>query len=150
MRSLRPSQVRARIFREHLALQDQLDRIEAHTLRAQAGELEHTRLLELARSLYRDLREHIDFEDALLGPALRDADAWGAVRADELERHHSEQRHSLRVLAEQSECEATEQLAQTLTSVITALRVDMAHENRDLLSSDLLRDDLIALDASGG
>jgi hypothetical protein len=39
---------------------------------------------------------------------------------------------------------------QTLTTLIADLRADMTHEDRDLLSCDLLRDDLIVLDASGG
>jgi hypothetical protein len=107
-------------------------------------------MLDLAQSLYRDLREHLDFEDALLTPALREVDAWGAVRAAELERHHIGQRQSLHALAERCRSESPAELVQTITTVVAELREDMAHEDRELLSSDLLRDDLVSLDACGG
>jgi iron-sulfur cluster repair protein YtfE (RIC family) len=150
MRSLRPSQVRARIVSEHVALRSQLDCLAVQALRVSSGELEHVQLLEPVEALYRDLREHLDFEDALLAPALREADAWGVIRAARLERHHREQRQALSELAERSRSEPPAALVQTVTSLIADLRADMTHEERDLLSCDLLRDDLVALDASGG
>ena len=150
MRSLRPSQVQARIVREHVALRDQLDCLAAQALQVLSGELAHERLLEPVNALYRDLREHLDFEDALLAPALRELDAWGPIRAAQLERHHQEQRQALRALTERARTEPPVALVQTVTSLIADLRADMKHEERDLLSCDLLRDDLVALDASGG
>jgi iron-sulfur cluster repair protein YtfE (RIC family) len=127
-----------------------LDCLAAQALRVLSGELAHDHLLEPFEALYRDLRDHLDFEDALLAPALREADAWGGIRADQLERHHREQRQALRELSERSRSEPPVALVQTVTSLIADLRADMTHEERDLLSCDLLRDDLVALDASGG
>jgi iron-sulfur cluster repair protein YtfE (RIC family) len=150
MHSLRPSQIRARILREHIALRSTLDRIAAQALQVSAGEAPPEQLLQLAQELYGELREHIDFEDALLVPALRDVDAWGAIRASELERHHREQRDSLRVLAVESTSQTPSALAVSVTGLIAELRADMSGEDCALLSSELLRDDLVALDASGG
>ena len=150
MESIRPSQVRARILQEHATLRVKLDSIALLIEELQAGSAAaFTRALTKAQALYRDLRAHIDFEDELLGPALRDIDSWGPLRADRLASHHREQRQQLRTLAERSNSESPEGLAGLLTSLIQELRTDMLFEERDVLSADLLRDDLISVGEDG-
>jgi iron-sulfur cluster repair protein YtfE (RIC family) len=109
-----------------------------------AGDVgEPSRAEAVAQAFYRDLREHIDFEDDLLAPVLRELDAWGGVRADQLTQHHREQRQQLRILAERSPSEPPQGLANLLEVLIDDLRTDMAYEEREVLSADLLHDDLV-------
>ena len=106
--------------------------------------------LEHVEGLYRALRDHIDFEDHLLAPALREIDAWGPVRADELLEHHARQRLEIAVLAERSGAESATGLARLIASLVSDLRADMTHEDCDMLSADLLRDDVVLIDAEAG
>lgn len=151
MGPLKPSQVRARILREHSVLRWQVDQLAELAVGLAAGDASASaRVLVLAQALYRDLHEHIDFEDALLLPALRECDAWGPVRAADLAQHHALQRVQLCELAERSAAASPFALAHLVTDIIVELREDMAHEDRDLLSADLLRDDVVAVDAEAG
>jgi len=150
MSTLRPSQVRIRILREHSAIREQLELLEAHSARLLAGHpgsfVEAQRELQ---SFHHVLREHIDFEDALLVPALADTDAWGTLRAQKLASHHKEQRQQMEALATRSLSEPPAGLARLLTGLIDELRTDMNAEEREYLSADLLRDDVVS-DAEDG
>ena len=146
MRSLKPSQVRARILREHSALRRQLVPLAALAARLEADAPGVRALaLEHVEGLYRALRDHIDFEDP-----LREIDAWGPVRADELLEHHARQRLEIAVLAERSGAESATGLARLIASLVSDLRADMTHEDCDMLSADLLRDDVVLIDAEAG
>jgi hypothetical protein len=151
MQLLKPSQVRARILGEHELLRRSVDRLAAVTARLEAGECEaFTDALSSAQSLYHQLLDHLDFEDTLLVTALRDTDAWGDLRADRLASHHVEQRQQLHALADRSRSETPSGLAALLTGLITDLRLDMTYEEHEVLSADLLRDDVLVVDNEGG
>jgi hypothetical protein len=150
MGSMRPSGVCRRISREHDALRQKLDELREIASALTAGsEPTVDRALTLARSIWADLHDHLELEDAILLPALRECDAWGAVRAEQLVRHHTEQRaafsqHSLAGLS--TELPAT--VARFLHAVIDDLMADMAHEERDVLG--VLRDDVLGVDVEDG
>ena len=151
MRSLRPSQVRARIIGDHEGLRRQLDELSQLGAKLQAGDdALFAQALARAQALYDTLRDHIDFEDDLLGPALREADAWGVLRAERLAHHHAEQRQQLRELDERCRSESPQGLACLLDALIEELRADMAFEEESVLSPEILRDDVIAVDGEDG
>src|SRR5262245_22562855 len=101
MTTLRPSQVRARILREHATLRERVEALADLIAQLRAGSTAVlARGLADAQALCCELREHIDFEDALLEPALRETDAWGSVRAERLVRHHAAQRKHFAELEE--------------------------------------------------
>jgi hypothetical protein len=95
-------------------------------------------------------RDHIDLEDDLLLPALRSIDAWGRVRAEQLEHHHAEQRDQLRTLESLGAAESPEVLARLLYDLIESLRDDMTYEDQVVLSSVVLRDDVVVADTEAG
>ena len=145
MSSIRPSQVRTRILREHDALGARIEELAALVSQLNAGQSgAWAAVLEAAQSLHSELREHIDFEDEVLAPALRQSDSWGPLRADQLIRHHAQQRAELRELGVRCTREDAAGLADLVTAMIVELRLDIAHENRDFLHADLLRDDVIS------
>jgi iron-sulfur cluster repair protein YtfE (RIC family) len=149
--SISPSQVRVRILAEHTALRQRLDRLAEAT--AQAGASPSAPAAEViaqARELYCALLDHLDFEDALLDETLRGIDAWGPIRAEQLALHHAEQRVQLRNLLERTRDMSPAELSELLQPVIEDLRADMLDEEQDILSPQLLRDDVIAIDGEVG
>lgn len=152
MSTMRPSHVRHRIADEHTALREELKALEALATRLEAGDATavdeaHTRTV----AFYDHLRDHIDLEDAILAPALRQADAWGDVRADALLKHHREQREELNVLGGSTPPGLPPaDLARRLRALVADIRTDMKHEDDALLDPTLLRDDVIAIDGFGG
>ena len=150
MTSIRPSSVRQRILREHGSLRGMLNELRALVLALQGGdESQLGRVRSLAESLREELLAHVDLEDAMLAPTLREADAWGPARADDLLRHHKEQRVELSSLhpIHTSTLDASA-LAEKLKLFIHGLELDMQHEESDLLSC--LRDDVLGVDVEDG
>jgi iron-sulfur cluster repair protein YtfE (RIC family) len=83
------------------------------------------------------LDEHNAAEESVLDPLLRDADVWGPDRVAQMIEHHHAERVPMRAAT----------LVQRLSRDI---RAHMDGEERDYLNPRVLRDDVIALDASGG
>ena len=107
--------------------------------------------IELAQSLYEDLSDHMDLEDELLVPVLRERDSWGPVRADRLQEHHESQRQQLKALTlDQTVGQSPDVLAKQLLSLIEELRTDMEYEERELLSRSAVDDDLVSTDGEDG
>jgi iron-sulfur cluster repair protein YtfE (RIC family) len=142
-----PSEIRQRILDDH----GQLRRLFAD-LRELLGEPaagpSAGAVRELAAALRQRFLAHLDLEERLLVPALRDADAWGAERADRIAREHALQRAQLeRLLTHLRDATyAPSELARELDALVSELQVDMEHEERTALSPTLLRDDVIAVD----
>jgi len=150
---LRPSDVRARILGEHVEIRRLIDALEELAAEeAATGVRVPGRFGALRGRLLEYLLAHIDVENALLVPALRELDAWGQVRAEALLRHHEEQRAWLASLlaATTAPPPVGAELVRWVSIIAETLRDDMAHEERDLLHANLLRDDLVVLDAFGG
>jgi len=149
---MRPSNVRQRILKEHGELRERLDELERHAealRREGAAALQEA--LARARAFYDQLRAHTELEDDILVPAMREADAWGDVRAEGLLEHHREQRTQLRELSGEAAGEiAPGDLAARLEQLIEEVRADMKHEESGILSTDLLRDDPIGINVEGG
>lgn len=108
-------------------------------------------LRELWSALHVALSAHLDLEDVILAPALRETDAYGPDRADELLVHHAEQREMLaRALERAKDPQTTAvDLARDSQRLVEYLMHDMAQEDRDLLNPNLLRDDIINVGFTG-
>lgn len=148
---MKPSDVRARILKDHAALRRHLMELEE----AVAAMLRDVAALpsasQLASKLLVDVVRHTELEDTILAPALMDLDAWGQIRAEQLLLHHQQQRAYMVELSDLYSSEGRPlQLARATYALIADLRLDMAHEERDILSADLLRDDVIAVAAECG
>jgi iron-sulfur cluster repair protein YtfE (RIC family) len=148
----RPSSVRKRILREHAALRERLDQLASAVVTLEAGREQSTEAaLELAGALYLALRDHIDHEDSVLVPILRDADAWGKVRAEQLAGHHALQRAAFSDASLKQQRGATPAaVAAWLRKLRDELLSDMEHEERELLTVELLRDDPLGIDVEDG
>jgi hypothetical protein len=145
-----PSQVRTKILHEHTALRRRLHELEV-AVDAMRDRAQATRVAAIARELLTAVVAHTQLEDAILAPALRDIDAWGTIRAEVLLEHHEQQRAQLRALIESyaidDDCE---RLARVTLEWVRDVRTDMIHEESNVLSAALLRDDPISVAMESG
>ncbi len=148
--ALRPSAVRRRISEEHVVLRSIIDQVEELARQVIAGEKDALTALRIeTRDLYQRLRAHIDVEDQILGPALRQTVGFGKEREEQLLSHHAEQREQLTTeLAELDNVEGPP-LAERIVTFIGDVRDDMSREDRDLLNPQLLKDDPIDVGFGG-
>lgn len=143
---MNPSYVRTRILQEHAALRRQLTTLEASVDAMHADTSHCACVIATARQILSALVAHTQLEDSILAPALREIDAWGPVRAGLLLHHHSEQRAQLRELVDRYGAAVDPQRIARLTLAwIRDVRADMLHEETELLSAALLKDDPIAV-----
>ncbi len=150
---MRPSEVRQRILNDHRLIKIMVSEVRDLALRIQAGEeYPSGRLRERGRNLYERLCRHIDFEDGILIGPLRDADAWGEERAEELRNEHREQREVLTYLLERLLDPNQSQIliVHDLLNFTAWLRDDMRHQEETILHEDLLLDGLVGINVNSG
>jgi hypothetical protein len=148
---MNPSHVRVRILEDHEAIRQQLSELEAATDALLGDKASMMHVGELTQSLLVVLARHTELEDEILAPALKDIDAWGAVRADQLLAHHQTQRADIREVSKLFDLQLVAcDVARVVHALVQDLRADMEHEERDLLNADLLRDDLVAVGGNSG
>jgi hypothetical protein len=150
---MRPSEVRQRILDDHQLIKIMVSEIRDLALRIQTGEeFLAGRLRERGRNLFEQFCHHIDLEDVILIGALRDADAWGEERADELRNEHREQREVLGYLLERLIDPTQPQILMLhdLLNFTAWLGEDMKHEEETFLREDLLRDDVVGIHVNSG
>jgi hypothetical protein len=146
-----PSYVRKRILQEHRGLRAELRELEDAVDAMSRDPSQVNAVGQRARELLAHLVTHTQLEDSILAPALRDIDAWGPVRASMLLDHHSEQRAQLREIVESyATIGDPERIARMTLTWMREVRADMAHEESDLLTTTLLRDDPIAINMEAG
>jgi hypothetical protein len=137
--------LRKRILAEHERLREAI----AKTLGAET----HAKLTLAANALLDELAEHLAHEDDLLEPVLRTIDAWGEERARRMRDEHAAQREEIDrlrfALAQPLPFAVEPRLAAAVRRFVERLGGDMAHEERDVLSPELLRDDAISIEFGG-
>ena len=152
--NLDPSQVRSVILTEHKHLRGLLAQVvtSAEALLAQSSVAHWEKLREDGRILLGRLCNHIELENRILAPALRDTDSYGPLRARTLIEDHAQQRGQLEatLMLLDDPNQPMEGLAQRLLELVADVRADMAHEERDLLDPELLRDSILTTDTFTG
>jgi hypothetical protein len=150
--STRSSTVRKRILEEHRVLRDKLDVLELLVDGLREDPKRSAAVSRTARDVLRRLIAHVQLEDAILAPLLRSIDAWGPVRESDLLAHHAEQREQLQALIRSygGHGHDIEELALRTLSWISDARADMDHEERSVLSRELLDDSMVAIDGEAG
>ena len=149
---MRPTHARQRILEDHAELRRRLTNLEAELDFLPDDPTRLPSISETASTLLRELSQHTELEESVLGPVLLEIDAWGQIRERSLREHHAEQRAQLGALAEayvarQADPDAISRLTR---SWICDVRADMSHEERELLTADLLRDDIVAVQMESG
>ena len=115
---------------------------------------DHPAQHESLRSLVTFIRavfvQHLAEEEAVILPILDDDLPLGPARAELLRTEHASQRAQLDGLCAWPEDGDEEELARRFDGLARQLLRDIAHEERELLVPDVLRDDHIVIDQCGG
>jgi DNA repair protein RadC len=146
-----PSEVRERILGDHERLHALLCALETSVDGLERDASQLGTVVQIARSLLEEFVVHTELEDSILGDALCDIDAWGPVRAQRLHEHHEAQRSELRSLLENyGQIQSQNEIVRVTQTWIRELRSDMHHEETDILTRTLLRDDPISVGMESG
>ena len=143
-----PSQVRRMILDDHRWLRELLADARATARRVETGD--HAlcgRLREISQTMRERFLGHLALEEQYLVPVLRDADAWGAERAERLLTEHAGQRERFATLLEalRQPCGDCPVLARNVRSLADDLLADMEQEETALLAERVLRDDPVVV-----
>ncbi len=148
---LNASQIRTLILDEHAVLRGEMEDIatllkDVAAQRADAAQ----RLQQRMKVFYQAFLKHIAHEDALLRPVLANIDAWGAVRVEKMDDEHREQRSIIAALTSLEPTRDFDGYLARVQAFVAAVAADMAGEEHECLSPDILRDDTIVIDAFTG
>jgi hemerythrin-like domain-containing protein len=135
-------QVRREILGQHAELRERLDELVSLADAFERRQREAGgRLRERGLDFYARFRAHMDHEEEALVPVLRASGEAGGRAADHLLHEHEEQRELLRYLLARLEKrpDPTLLVARELRNFVEYVRLDMAHEETDLLAPELLR-----------
>jgi hypothetical protein len=136
-----------------ISCHDELRGLVSETIRyadvARKSDCDFEPLRAHARELYRAFQSHMDFEERILGAALRDVIGCGAVLHAQIEEGHERQRATLASAMSALEPEAlsSTSLVESVRTVADTLLHDLSDEEKCLLNADL---DAIAIDSRGG
>ena len=140
---LKHSQIRASLLQEHERLRARMRELESHL---DGGGV--VKVGPAFKQFLAELLEHIGHEEAVLRPVLAQGDAWARLRVEALDREHHEQRVKLAELAELDPSSAP--FTERVREALGWIRLDMAGEEKSLLTPEVLRDDIIVIDSFGG
>ena len=129
-----PDEIRARIRSEHAQISAQLARVEALTERVGDGDTKSViALRDELQALGAALLEHLHYEEYQL-PSLAEAAKADQV-AEDMRREHEAQREIFdRVIRDLDETAVGSKLVIGVRELARAIRDDMEHEERELLS----------------
>ena len=149
---LLPSQVRKIILDEHFIIRRifaELDTL-VQTAETDLAGTPISALLDKISEFTGFFLKHIALEERILRPALKNIDAWGDVRVDQMDQEHQEQRAEIAALSARLEKGLTPELVKDIRAFINEIRQDVSSEERDCLNPDVLKDDIISVDTSCG
>lgn len=148
-----PAQVRKRILSEHVRIRGLLDDLEAlaKTVVTTGHQDVAGKLRKWTRELGDVLHAHLDLEEEILLPIVRDADGFGPVRVAEMEKEHEEQRAMLAsILDGLAGTRSVEVLSTGVLELVRAVREDIVEEEELFLSEDLVNDSVMPTDNFSG
>ncbi len=142
---------RRRVLEQHLGLRRLLMMGLAQASGAEGDqEPQHEPLRALVGEIQAVFVQHLADEEGLVLPILEDDLPIGPLRAEALRDEHARQRAELEALCVWPEDRSDHELATRFGRLVAALIEDIAHEERELLTSDVIRDDTIVIDQCGG
>lgn len=145
-----PTTARKQVLRHHARLKSHLLAVAAELAKAgpkRVPEDVHARLAAASAVL----RHTHEVEDQILPPLLHEADSWGDVRTDAMTAHHEHQRSTFAALEVAVRGGGSaDDIFDATHGLVSELLRDLATEEAVVLSPDVLRDDVVAIDAAAG
>jgi hypothetical protein len=147
---MKPSEIRTELLEQHRAIRTLMVETKAIAVRWRAGEGDGDELRQSVLRLADRIRTHNLREEELLRDLIPNADAWGPARAammaDEHVREHARLHTALLGLPSTS----AEMAGAGIVALMALLRDHMDREEVVFLCEDVLRDDIVIADQSGG
>jgi iron-sulfur cluster repair protein YtfE (RIC family) len=145
-------EARDRVLADHTRLRTLMGAVVASARDVLCDEKQRPRVREALAGLRTELERHVAYEEAVLAPILRDANAWGPVRAAHMAKDHDGQRAALVALAEDvgEEVRSVEALADEIEWFVQSFERDLCEEEATLLSADALGEVLLVVDQTDG
>ncbi len=144
---MNPSEIRKELLGQHEALRAIMDGLRDLAGRVRLGEPLDIAMHEGMVRLATALAEHNAREEELLRDLIPTADAWGPARVELMDETHCQEHAELEDMLAAIR-EAPVGFLEMMT-LFERLLEHMALEERDLLAADVLKDELIVVDASG-
>lgn len=133
-------EVRQRIATDHAMLRSLIRALIAVSRAAERDEQQRPVIRDVLGQLCCEVERHFRFEEEFIVPLIREVDAWGPARAEQLCKEHEEQRAVLVALAEDAEegVRNVEDLAEEIVWFFQRFEREMAEEEQRLLDAETL------------
>src|SRR5689334_8904249 len=93
-------EVRQRIAADHALLRSLIRALIAVSQAAERDESQRAIIRDVLGQLCCELERHFDYEEEVIVPLMRDVDAWGPARVEQLCKEHDHQREVLDAIAD--------------------------------------------------
>lgn len=148
---LMPSEVRTKVLSQHREIEQMLSELEAGVAQLGQGGVDAEQVKRAAYALRGILELHMNFEEAHMVPAIKEADGFGPERVRHLHADHAQQRQELdRLVDTIREARSPDDLTASVKRLADMLRNDIEEEEREYVTDKLLRDNIIPTDTFGG
>jgi iron-sulfur cluster repair protein YtfE (RIC family) len=144
--------VRQRVLAYHALLRGLLEALAVATQLAASDEKQRPNVRGLLAHVRSEVERHLAYEDEVLVPILRDADAWGAVRVELMTKEHEQQRLLVCALAEDAEdgVRRIDDLCEEISWFVQSFLEDMAREEQRILTPDALGEEIVPAEQIDG
>jgi hypothetical protein len=146
---LKNSEIRELLLRDHEVLRSELAKLEADVKRAPTGGDGKRKLQEQLHHVLETLRQHSERSLRLLKPVIVGLDAWGPLRAEQIDKEHEELVDLATRFAQIDIGSDPKKWAHEVRQMIAHLREELDDAERGRLSPEVLRDDVIVVDFGG-
>jgi hemerythrin-like domain-containing protein len=145
-------EARSHITNEHAVLRSLCRALVDAAQTAVLDENQGQYVRDVLDQLCTEIEKHLDYEERVLIPILRDADAWGPVRVEQLSKEHAEQRAFLFGLLEDAQEGMRDigALADEIICFAARFEQDMEEEEERLLNADALGERMVVVDQIDG
>jgi hypothetical protein len=141
---------RRRVLEQHVELRRLLQAGLEHLRGTSVSHPSPSALRELVYLVRELFVQHLSDEEALVEPILEDDLPLGPRRMEVLRAEHVRQREELDALCAWPPGDTSGVLARRFGQLAAALLEDIDHEEHDLLTADVIRDDAVVIDQSDG
>lgn len=133
-------EVRQRIASDHALLRSLSRALIAVSRTCAADESQRQVIRDVLAQLCCEVDRHFQFEEEAILPLMREMDAWGPARVEQLCAEHEQQKAVLLALAEDAEDGARniEELADEVVWFFERFEQEMAAEERRLLEAEVI------------
>ena len=147
---LKNSEIRELLLRDHESLRAELSKLEVDLTRVTGdgvdGKLKVRAQLD---HVLDSLRKHSERSLRLLKPVIVDLDAWGPLRAEQIDKEHEELDALATRFAEIDISSEPKKWVEEVRGMIFHLREELDDAEKGRLSPEVLRDDVIVVDFGG-